>query len=77
MKSFVLALAVVSLPSCAYLEKKTGMSSADLLLITANVATKTQALAAQAQKDYEDTKAEVEAAKAAQKPITIEVTATK
>ena len=77
MKTTLLLTAAVLLPSCAALEKRTGMSSADLLAITANVAVKTQTLAAQAQKDYEDTKAEIEAAKAAQKPITIEVTATK
>ena len=77
MKTTLLLTAAVLLSSCAALEKRTGMSSADLLAITANVAVKTQALAAQAQKDYADTKAEIEAAKAAQKPITIEVTATK
>ena len=77
MKTTLLLTAAILLSSCAALEKRTGMSSADLLAITANVVVKTQALAAQAQKDYEDTKAEIEAAKAAQKPITIEVTATK
>ena len=77
MKTTLLLTAAVLLSSCAALEKRTGMSSADLLAITANVAVKAQALAEQAQKDYEDTKAEIEAAKAAQEPITIEVTATK
>ena len=77
MKTTLLLTVAVLLSSCAALEKRTGMSSADLLAITANVAVKAQALAEQAQKDYEDTKAEIEAAKATQKPITIEVTATK
>ena len=77
MKTTLLLTAAVLLSSCAALEKRTGMSSADLLAITANVAVKAQALAEQAQKDYEDTKAEIEAAKAAQEPITIEVTPTK
>lgn len=77
MKTTLLLIAAILLSSCAALEKRTGMSSADLLAITANVAVKAQALAEQAQKDYEDTKAEIEAAKATQKPITIEVTATK
>lgn len=77
MKTTLLLIAAILLSSCAALEKRTGVSSADLLAITANVAVKAQALAEQAQKDYEDTKAEIEAAKATQKPITIEVTATK
>ena len=77
MKTTLLLTVVVLLSSCAALEKRTGMSSADLLAITANVAGKAQALAAQAQKDYEDTKAEIKAAKAAQEPVTIEVIATK
>ena len=77
MKTTLLLTAAILLSSCAALEKRTGMSSADLLAITANVAVKAQALAEQAQKDYEDTKAEIEAAKAAQEPITIEVTPTK
>jgi len=60
----IITIAAVSLlTSCAMLEKQSGIGGADLLLISADSALRLQALASAIQKDVNDVKAEIDAAK--------------
>lgn len=65
-KLIIACLCLLSLPSCAALESKSGMSGMDLLMITAKAANRAKA-------DFDATSAEVSLAKlryAARRPVT-------